>query len=340
MADVNQTPPTFGSDEQFAALRLIESALSEDLGDAAMIGGTPADRLADVFSVTTVDVLLDEMPNSPPNELDRDLTCAALIDPAVTATINVVVRRDGVLAGGPVAELVFGRLDPAVVWQSLVADGEFVAAQTVVARASGSLRSLLIGERTALNFLMHLSGIATHTRRFVDAVAGTKAVILDTRKTLPGWRALEKYAVRCGGGTNHRMGLHDGVLIKDNHLAAWVRGQGSEVRSQSIADAVRQARMESPSGIAIEVEVDTLEQLRDALTGRPEIVLLDNMNPPILRAALRLRNEIAPTTRLEASGGITLGNVREIGETGVDRISIGALTHSAPALDIAFDWPS
>ncbi len=336
MSDVNQTSLTFGSSEQFAALRLIESALSEDLGDAVTIGGSPLDRLADVFSVTTVDTLLDEMPDSLPNELDHDLTCAALIDPAETATINVVVRRDGVLAGGLVAELVFGRLDPTVAWQSLVADGNFVAAQTVVARASGSLRSLLIGERTALNFLMHLSGVATQTRKFIDAVAGTKAVILDTRKTLPGWRALEKYAVRCGGGTNHRMGLHDGVLIKDNHLAAWVRRQGNA----TIADAVRQARSVSPSGIAIEVEVDTLEQLRDVLAGGPEFVLLDNMVPPMLREAVKLRDNLAPATKLEASGGITLGNVLEIAETGVDRISIGALTHSAPALDIAFDWPS
>ncbi len=339
MPDMNQTPLAFGSAEQFAALRLIEAALSEDLGDAATIVGSPLDRLADVFSVTTIDSLLDEMPDSLPSELDRDLTCAALIDPVETATINVVVRREGVFVGGPVAELVFGRLDPTVAWQSLVADGTFVAAQTVVARASGSLRSLLIGERTALNFLMHLSGVATQTRKFIDAVAGTNAVILDTRKTLPGWRALEKYAVRCGGGTNHRMGLHDGVLIKDNHLAAWIRGQGSEVRGPSIADAVRQARSVSPDGIAIEVEVDTLEQLRDALAGGPEIVLLDNMGPSLLCESVRLRDEIAPAMRLEASGGITLDNVREIAETGVDRISIGALTHSAPVLDIAFDWP-
>ncbi|GDY08560.1 nicotinate-nucleotide diphosphorylase [Planctomycetia bacterium] len=333
MPDMNQTPPAFGSAEQFAALRLIEVALSEDLGDVAFIGGRTVDRLADAFSVTTIDSLLDEMPDSLPSELVRDLTCAALIDPAEIASINVVVRREGVFAGGPVAELVFGRLDPTVAWQSLVPDGTSVAAQTVVACASGSLRSLLIGERTALNFLMHLSGVATQTRKFIDAVAGTKAVILDTRKTLPGWRALEKYAVRCGSGTNHRMGLYDGVLIKDNHLAALVRGQ-------SIADAVRQARSVSPSGIAIEVEVDSLEQLRDALVGGPEIVLLDNMGPPMLREAVRLRDEIAPAVRLEASGGITLDNVRKIAETGVNRISIGALTHSAPALDIAFDWPN
>jgi nicotinate-nucleotide pyrophosphorylase (carboxylating) len=272
--------------------------------------------------------------------LDRDLTCAALVDPAESAAIHVVARREGVFAGGPVAELIFQRLDPSVTWQPLITDGSCVTANSVLARVSGSLRSLLIGERTVLNFLMHLSGVATQTRKFVAAVAGTRAVILDTRKTLPGWRALEKYAVRCGGGTNHRMGLHDGVLIKDNHLAAWVRGQGAGAGSQTIAEAVRQARAASPNGIAIEIEVDTLDQLREALAGGPDMVLLDNMNPPTLRAAVHLRDGFAPSVRLEASGGITLANVREIADTGVDRISVGALTHSAPALDLAFDWPN
>jgi nicotinate-nucleotide pyrophosphorylase (carboxylating) len=341
MPDENQTSIPFGRPEQTAALQLIELALSEDLGNRPA-SGQPEQQFADVFSVTTIDSVLDAISDSLPSELDRDLTCAALMNSAETATINVVVRRDGVLAGGPVAELVFERLDPNVRWEPIIADGAHVTAQTVVARASGSLRSLLIGERTALNFLMHLSGVATQTRKFVEAVAGTSAIILDTRKTLPGWRTLEKYAVRCGGGTNHRMGLHDGVLIKDNHLAAWVRGPRSEVRGQrsaTIADAIRQARAVSPAGIAIEVEVDTLDQLRDALAGEPDIVLLDNMGPPTLREAVRLRDQIAPAARLEASGGITLSNVREIALTGVDRISIGALTHSAPALDLAFDWP-
>lgn len=359
MTDADSLNAEFGDAEEFAALRLIGLALAEDLGgrtDAWSDPGSetpdahsqpvslPANSLVDdslrgfseVFSVTTFDSALDGLPTPSADELDHDLTCAAMVDPHEFATIAVVVRRDGVLSGSPVAEMVFGQLDLAVSWEPSVADGMFVAAQTVVARVSGELRSLLIGERTVLNFLMHLSGVATQTRKFVEAVAGTKAVILDTRKTLPGWRALEKYAVRCGGGTNHRMGLYDGVLIKDNHLAAWVRRSGAS----TIADAVRQARSASPAGIAIEVEVDTLEQLRDALAGSPEIVLLDNMGPPMLREAVRLRDEIAPATRLEASGGITLSNVREIAETGVDRISIGALTHSAPALDIAFDWPA
>jgi nicotinate-nucleotide pyrophosphorylase (carboxylating) len=340
MVDAIQRPLEFGIIEERTALRLIESALAEDLGDSAADRCTSNAGLADVFSVTTVDSILDAMPDSLPSELDRDLTCAALVDPTESVSIDVVVRRDGVLAGSPVAELVFHRLDPTTKWLPLVADGSVVKANTVIARASGLLRSLLIGERTVLNFLMHLSGVATQTRMFVEATTGTSAVILDTRKTLPGWRALEKYAVRCGGGTNHRMGLHDGVLIKDNHLAAWVRGQGSAVGGQTIADAVRRARCVSPGGIAIEVEVDTLDQLRDALAGGPDIVLLDNMNPTTLREAVCLRNELAPSVRLEASGGITLANVREIADSGVDRISIGALTHSAPALDIAFDWPN
>jgi nicotinate-nucleotide pyrophosphorylase (carboxylating) len=201
-----------------------------------------------------------------------------------------------------------------------------------VATVTGPLDKLLIGERTMLNFLTHLSGIATLTRRFVDAVAGTKAQILDTRKTLPGYRVLEKYAVRCGGGTNHRMGLYDGVLIKDNHLAAWTK-------SESIADAIRTARRKSP-GVSIEVEVDTLEQLREALKGQPEIVLLDNMTPARLREAVAIRDALngQPQVLLEASGGVALETVREIALTGVERISIGALTHSAPALDLAFDW--
>ena len=344
----------FGPDEERAAYRLIDLALAEDLGLASLnTCSTPVDLnpinvgapllpidLGATFSMTTIDSSLNYLDVPPKNDMDRDLTCVALVDPEAWATIDVVIRRDGVLAGVPVAELVFPRLE-CVNWVTLLTDGSAVRPGDVVARVSGSLRSLLIGERTALNFLMHLSGVATQTRRYVDAITGTKAVILDTRKTLPGWRLLEKYAVRCGGGTNHRMGLSDGVLIKDNHLAAWAATgnaatDGSE--SHSISAAVRQARSRSPQGVAIEVEVDTLEQLRDALAGSPDIVLLDNMAPSQLQEAVKLRDELATSVLLEASGGITLANVREIAETGVDRISIGALTHSAPALDIAFDW--
>ena len=180
--------------------------------------------------------------------------------------------------------------------------------------------------------MTHLSGIATLTRIYVDAVAGTRARILDTRKTLPGWRLLEKYAVRCGGGTNHRMGLYDGVLIKDNHIAAWTE-------SSSIAEAVRTARAKSPKGVSIEVEVDTITQLQDALQGSPDIVLLDNMDVETLNEAVSVRNRLASGVLLEASGGVNLETVAGIARTGVERISIGALTHSAPALDLGFDWP-
>ena len=351
----------FGPEEELAAFRLIDLALAEDLG-LVSLGAVPAPvdlnpikvgasigpiDLSGTFSMTTLDPSLDYLTVPPKHNMERDLTCAALVDPEAWATIDVVIRREGVLAGTPVAELVFPQLEH-VNWGTLITDGSTVRPGDVIARVSGPLRSLLIGERTALNFLMHLSGVATQTRRYVDAVSGTKAVILDTRKTLPGWRLLEKYAVRCGGGMNHRMGLSDGVLIKDNHLAAWAAtgdaaAGGSE--SHSIAAAVRQARswmqqqrVPDPGKVSIEVEVDTLEQLRDALAGSPDIVLLDNMGPPQLRDAVRLRDELARSVLLEASGGITLANVREIAECGVDRISIGALTHSAPALDIAFDW--
>ncbi|MEI8017768.1 MAG: carboxylating nicotinate-nucleotide diphosphorylase, partial [Schlesneria sp.] len=232
----------------------------------------------------------------------------------------------------PIGRMVFAKLDDQVRWDAFRQDGDQVYPGTVIAKVSGPLSSLLIGERTMLNFMTHLSGIATLTRTFVDAVAGTHAEILDTRKTLPGWRLLEKYAVRCGGGTNHRMGLYDGVLIKDNHIAAWTE-------SSSIAEAIRTARAKSPEGVSIEVEVDSIAQLKDALEGSPDIVLLDNMDVETLREAVSMRNRFAPGVLLEASGGVNLETVGGIARTGVERISVGALTHSAPALDLGFDWP-
>jgi nicotinate-nucleotide pyrophosphorylase (carboxylating) len=173
------------------------------------------------------------------------------------------------------------------------------------------------------------------TRQFVDAVAGSRADILDTRKTIPGWRVLQKYAVRMGGGVNHRMGLYDEVMIKDNHLAGWSAFEPGA----SIAGIVRHAR-ERAAGVPIEVEVDTLAQLEDGLKGQPDVVLLDNMTPPMLREAVKIRDRLAPHVKLEASGSVTLRNVAQVAAAGVDRISIGALTHSAVALDIAFDWYS
>ncbi len=194
------------------------------------------------------------------------------------------------------------------------------------------MRKILAFERTALNFLQHLSGVATLTARFVDAVAGTKATILDTRKTLPGWRLLEKYAVRCGGGRNHRIGLYDAILIKDNHLAHFVH------RGDPIAAAVSAARSQASPGTTVEVEVDSLDQLDKALRCRPDIILVDNFDLDRLREAVRRRDAVPPRIPLEASGGINLETVRAIAETGVDRISVGALTHSAPALDIGLDF--
>ncbi len=286
---------TFGPIERHAAQTLITLALMEDLGDRG------------------------------------DLTCQALIPPSRRAEVNVVSRKPGVLAGSPIGRMVFTQLDRDIEWTASKSDGDRLQPGDVVATVSGPLNALLVGERTMLNFMTHLSGIATLTAKFVERIAGTRAVILDTRKTLPGYRRLAKYAVRCGGGTNHRMGLFDGVLIKDNHLAAWTA-------NASIAAAVKTAREKSPAGVSIEVEVDTLDQLRDALQGQPDIVLLDNMPPAMMREAVTIRDAVGQGVLLEASGGVTLETVRGIAETGVERISIGGLTHSAPALDLAFDW--
>lgn len=263
-----------------------------------------------------------------------DLTCQALIQESDQAEIQIVARQPGVLAGSPLIPLIFSELNADVVCTDQLNDGTALEPGSVIATCAGPLTSLLTGERTVLNFLTHLSGIATLTAQYVEAVAGTKAVILDTRKTHPGWRVLEKYAVSAGGGTNHRMGLYDGILIKDNHLAAWATRHSQP----SIAAAIRQARELVQGKKPIEVEVDTLEQLADALEAAPEIVLLDNMPPEMLREAIQMRDQRASQTLLEASGGINLETVRSIAETGVERISVGALTHSAVALDIGFDW--
>jgi nicotinate-nucleotide pyrophosphorylase (carboxylating) len=228
--------------------------------------------------------------------------------------------------------MVLKTVDSALEFQPVVNDGSRVLRGDRLAVASGSMRSILTSERTALNFLQRLSGVATQTRTFVDAVAGLPVAILDTRKTTPGWRLLEKYAVRMGGGQNHRIGLYDGILIKDNHLAAL-----GDVRG-AVAVAVNSARKMVRAGLTVEVEVETLDQLDQALTCAPDIVLLDNMTLEQMRECVRRRNAVAPAVKLEASGGVNLATVRGIAETGVDRISVGALTHSAPALDIALDF--
>jgi nicotinate-nucleotide pyrophosphorylase (carboxylating) len=199
------------------------------------------------------------------------------------------------------------------------------------------MRSLLSVERILLNFLQRLSGIATLTAQFVAAVSGTSASIYDTRKTTAGWRALEKYAVRCGGGFNHRFGLYDAVLIKDNHLA-WLEASGTLVDAGPITTAIAIARANAPSGTTIEIEVDSLEQFDRALTRGPDIILIDNLAPELVAEAVGRRDRVAPLVKLEASGGVSLATVKALAQTGVDRISVGALTHSAPALDLALDF--
>ncbi|MFN0195278.1 MAG: carboxylating nicotinate-nucleotide diphosphorylase [Planctomycetaceae bacterium] len=263
-----------------------------------------------------------------------DVTSQCLIPADQRGAVDVVSRQHGVWAGAPVGKLVFASVDSAVKWQTHIEDGTAVSPGTTVATITGVVRSLLGGERTVLNFLSRISGIATVTQKYVAATTGTKARILDTRKTLPGYRLLDKYAVRAGGGHNHRMGLYDGCLIKDNHLGAWRAADSS----RSLADAVRHARSQLPADFPMEVEVDDLAQLADVLTATPRIVLLDNMSADMLVQAVAIRDRTAPGVLLEASGGITLSNIAEIARTGVDRISIGALTHSVVALDLGFDW--
>jgi nicotinate-nucleotide pyrophosphorylase (carboxylating) len=263
-----------------------------------------------------------------------------LIPPLYFGHANFVIRTDGIVAGLPAVGLVLGAANPELRLQHHVEEGASVTAGQCLATVSGLETSILSTERIALNFLQRLSGIATLTRRFVDAIRGTSAKILDTRKTTPGWRLLEKYAVRCGGGCNHRMGLYDQFLIKDNHLAA-----RPNKRELPLRNAVQIAKRfpldlvgDAKPTVAVEIEVDTLDQFDDAIAGAPDIILLDNMPLDMMREAVKRRNAVSPSVLLEASGGVTLQTVRAIAETGVDRISVGALTHSAPALDIALDY--
>ena len=257
----------------------------------------------------------------------EDITTLATVDAALQGRARLVAKEPGVLAGVDVAIAVFKALDPRVAVVAAMADGERFAAGDCVAEIAGPVRALLQGERVALNFLQRLSGTATLARRFVDAVAGTDAAILDTRKTTPGLRDLEKYAVRCGGATNHRRDLAVMAMIKDNHREALAR------RGWSLADGAAAIRAQAP-GAPVEVEIDWLDDLEAALAGGPEWVLLDNMGVAAMAEAVR---RTAGRAKLEASGGVTLETVRAIAETGVDGISVGALTHSARALDIGLD---
>lgn len=253
-----------------------------------------------------------------------DITTQAVIDPGTQVRLQMKTREALVTSGIEVAVHVFMTVSPEIMAMPFVSDRQSVPAGTKLIELAGDAGLILAAERTALNILSRMCGVATLTRQFVDAVAGTKAVILDTRKTLPGWRALDKYAVRCGGGANHRLRLEDGILIKDNHIAY----------ANSITVAIQRAKAAAPALMKIEVECDTLDQVKAALAEGVDVILLDNMAPDMLKQAVAL---VAGKAKLEASGGITLHNVRQIAETGVDFISIGALTHSARSADIGLD---
>ncbi len=276
---------------------------------------------------------------------EGDWTSRALVPETATGRAAVVVRQPGVIAGLQSVELVLAAVDPRLRWHAEAEDGQRVDRGTRAGYIEGPAQSLLTAERTVLNLLGRLSGIASLTRQYVDTVAGTKARIYDTRKTTPGWRRLEKYAVHCGGGRNHRTGLFEAVLIKDNHLA-WGAESTDSATHYTPAEAVVRARRyvieHAAAGreMIIEVEVDTLEQLDEVLRADPDIVLLDNMEPAELREAVARRDAAKPAVELEASGGVNLQTVRAIAESGVDRISVGALTHSAVGLDVALDWLS
>lgn len=258
-----------------------------------------------------------------------DLTSGLLLPRGLEARSVLVARRDGVAAGLAVAALVFRLVDESTRVELLATDGDALAAGSALLRVAGDARSLLAAERTALNFVQRLSGIATLTASFVAAVAGTGTAIADTRKTTPGLRALEKYAVRCGGGRNHRSGLGDAVLVKDNHRAALL---AAGVR---LSEALRAARKRLPHSALLEVEVESEEELEEALAGGADAVLLDNRSPAELRRAVE---RVAGRALVEASGGVTLETVRALAQAGPDLISVGALTHSAPALDVSLEW--
>jgi nicotinate-nucleotide pyrophosphorylase (carboxylating) len=279
---------------------LVERTLTEDL-----TGGPP-------------------LPREPDIAVGYDITSAATVPGAQFGTADLVARADGVVAGLPVAARVFTRLAPGATLTAGAADGDRVRRGDVLLTVRGPVRALLAAERSALNIASRASGIATATRAWVDAVAGTGAVVLDTRKTTPGLRPLEKYAVRCGGGSNKRMGLYDVAMVKDNHVAA----------AGSVAAAVALVRERAPR-VTVQVECDTVEQVAEALDAGADFLLLDNMTPDQLRQAVALVGD--SDVDLEATGGLTLAVAREVADTGVDYLSVGALTHSSPILDLALD---
>jgi nicotinate-nucleotide pyrophosphorylase (carboxylating) len=288
-----------GLSDQWVA-ELVERTLVEDL-----TGGAP-------------------LPSAPDLAVAYDVTSAATVPADRTGTADLVARADGVVAGLPLAARVFARLALGASFDVGARDGDRVRRGAVLLTIRGPVRALLAAERSALNIASRASGIATATRAWVDAVAGTGAVILDTRKTTPGLRPLEKYAVRCGGGSNKRMGLYDVAMIKDNHVAA----------AGSVAAAVAAVRERAPR-ITVQVECDTIGQVGEAVDAGADFLLLDNMAPDQLRAAVALVGDL--DVELEATGGLTLAVAREVADTGVDYLSVGALTHSSPILDLALD---
>ncbi len=251
-----------------------------------------------------------------------DVTTEATVPPTQEGIGTLLAKSDGIVAGLPVAERVFAKLDETLEFRALVSEGDAVKARTPIAEVQGSAKAILIGERTALNFLQRLSGIATLTAQFVEAVADYDAKIVDTRKTAAGWRAVQKYAVRVGGGSNHRFGLYDGVLIKDNHIVA----------AGGVHNAVRRAREIVPHTAKIEIEIETVDQVDEALVAGADILLLDNMPLGIMQGVVQ---EVGDRVITEASGGITLDRVQAVAATGVNLISVGALTHSAMPMDIS-----
>jgi len=263
------------------------------------------------------------------DSVGADVTTNSLIPPHLEARAFLVPKEPGILAGLEVAAATFRRVDPNLVYTQKLLDGDRVEGGEIVATISGSMASILTAERTALNFIQRMSGIATLTDQYIQAVEGTSSSITDTRKTVPGLRLLDKYAVSIGGGRNHRMSLADGVLIKDNHLAA-LQAEGID-----LAQAIKRARARAPHTVKIEVEVESIEAAIAATNAGADIVMLDNMSPADMRTAV---DQIAAHCTVEASGGITLANVAEVAQSGVDIISIGALTHSPRALDISLDY--
>jgi len=295
-------------------LKLIEMALTEDTGSASLKDAV-------------------------------DCTTQSVIPVAATASAAFVSRQAGIVCGVEITKLAISTFAPDLTLEAVTDDGQAIVPGETIAIIRGSAHQILMMERTCLNFMCRLSGISTLSQSFAQKVEGTKAQILDTRKTTPGYRRLEKYAVQCGGGTNHRMGLYDAVMIKDNHLAfykAWNKSsqdavaEGIELARNWINE--NQARLPNGAQTVLQLEVDTLEQFERALLHRPDIILLDNMSNEQLTQAVDRRNADAPKILLEASGGVNLDTIETIAQTGVDRISIGALTHSAVNFDIGLDW--